>query len=350
MDSIFGRKNKLHKPRQPSVSDLADRSVPYDRLAPSPRSPNFATNFISAPITNPTLTPNGTELNKFAMARAKKERADAYDTFATASSASSVSTNDSSTLYTDSLPSPSKTTNFRRSEASFTSSSGLRSPAMSDFAQFPPPTPNSVYNFAPGSPSVATMRPVSGMTTRSDNRTSKYAPSFTSSDSSHSHLPHFHLHRQSNGDDFNFPRPETDEEIEALFENVKRTRDLGDLPNLPIEQKWHMVYNDYHIRWKEDKAREDQARRQVDSGQPAPIMNDSPEWFIRKFLDKTITPKQAGSLLVSLRSKELRCVAPQFSARQWLTLISWFRHFIAIRGTSVLAQTLMHLSRKGASR
>jgi cytokinesis protein len=76
---------------------------------------------------------------------------------------------------------------------------------------------------------------------------------------------------------------------------------------LPIEQKWHMVYNDYHIRWKEERAREDQVRKQAESGQPAPIMHESPEWFVRKFLDKTITPKQAGSLLVSLRSKELRC-------------------------------------------
>ncbi|KAJ7938156.1 armadillo-type protein [Mycena leptocephala] len=164
---------------------------------------------------------------------------------------------------------------------------------------------------------------------RSEGRLSKYAPS-----SEGSHILHFHLHRHPNGDDFSFPRPETDEEIEALSENVKRTRDLGDLPDLPIEQKWNLFYNDCPVRWKEDKAREDQARKQVDSGQPAPIMHDSPEWFIRKFLDKTITPKQAGSLLVSLRSKEL----------------SWFRRFIAIRGTSVLAQTLMHLSRKGASR
>lgn len=312
MDSIFGRSKKLTKSRQSSVTDLADRSVPYDRLPalPSPRSPSRPSNFISAPITNPTLTPNGTELNKFAMARTKLERERAYDTFASTSSSSSLSTTDSATLYTDSLPSPSKLPSSRRSEASFASSSGMRSPnSMLDFGHFPPPTPNSVMNF-PGSSSSATMRPSSGMTTRSSNsdgnRLSKYAPSFTSSEGSH--LPHFHLHRQ-NGDDFNFPRPETDEEIEALFENVKRTRDLGDLPDLPIEQKWHMVYNDYHIRWKDDKARDEQARKQ-DSGQPAPIIHESPEWFIRKFLDKTITPKQAGSLQVSLRSKELRCAWP----------------------------------------
>lgn len=93
-----------------------------------------------------------------------------------------------------------------------------------------------------------------------------------------------------------------------MFENVKRTRDLGELPDLPIDQKWHMVYNDEHIRWKEERTREEQSKKQSEMGQLGAIMVESPEWYIKKFLDKTITAKQAGSLLVSLRSKELRCV------------------------------------------
>jgi cytokinesis protein len=67
-----------------------------------------------------------------------------------------------------------------------------------------------------------------------------------------------------------------------------------------------MVYNDEHLRWKEERAREEQSRRQKEMGQPAQIMTESPEWYIQKFLDKTITPKQAGGLHVSLRSKEMR--------------------------------------------
>jgi len=146
------------------------------------------------------------------------------------------------------------------------------------------------------------------MTFRSEShRNSKYAASLTSSEpgSHHSHLSHFY-HRHQNSETFQFSRPETDEQIEALFENVKRTRDLGDMPNLPIEQKWQMVYNDEHIRWREERQREEQSRRQNESGQPAAIIVESPEWYVKKFLDKTITAKQAGSLLVSLRSKELR--------------------------------------------
>ena len=67
-----------------------------------------------------------------------------------------------------------------------------------------------------------------------------------------------------------------------------------------------MVYNDMQIRWKEEKQREEQSRKQNEAGQTGVIVMESPEWYIKRFLDKTITAKQAGSLLVSLRSKELR--------------------------------------------
>jgi cytokinesis protein len=120
------------------------------------------------------------------------------------------------------------------------------------------------------------------------------------------HSLFYHSRSNHSSDTFHFPRPETDEEIEKLFENVKRTRTQGELPNLPIEQKWHMVYNDEHLRWKEERAREEQSRRQKETGQLAQIMTESPEWYIQKFLDKTITPKQCGGLHVSLRSKEMR--------------------------------------------
>ncbi|RXW21019.1 hypothetical protein EST38_g4845 [Candolleomyces aberdarensis] len=119
-----------------------------------------------------------------------------------------------------------------------------------------------------------------------------------------------------------------------MFEAVKRTRNLP-LPNLSIEQKWDLVYNDEQIKWKEQKARDDQARRLQESGQSSSNpLPETPEWYIKKFLDKTITAKQASGLSVSLRSKEL----------------SWFQHFLSIQGTSVLAQTLMHTSRKGNAR
>lgn len=303
MATLFGRKKA--RPRQSSVSvqDLNERSVPYDKLSGPAHSPISVPTSngimgISAPNTNPALTASGTELNKFTMQRSKRERDRVYEQHVHQdSSTTSVSTADSSTLYEDpglsnkSLPPHPQTARIRRSEAS----SSPRS-QNTDFGQFPH---TSAY---------ATVRPISGMTSRSEShRNSKYAASLTSSEpgSHHSHLSHFY-HRHQNSETFHFSRPETDEEIEVLFENVKRTRDLGDIPNLPTEQKWQMVYNDEHIRWREERQREEQSRRQNETGQPAAIIAESPEWYVKKFLDKTITAKQAGSLLVSLRSKELR--------------------------------------------
>jgi cytokinesis protein len=346
MDSIFGRKKG--KTRQPSLTgqELA-QAVPYDKLAPSPRSPVQVAaarggSFISAPITNPTLTTNGTELNKFAIQRTRADRERAYEQYNAerpASPSTTVSTADSSTLYSDSsAASKSHKPRSHKPVSSSSTSSAPRSPSVADFGQFPPTTPSSVYFSPATTTATASARPSSSVTTRSDsNRGSKYAPSLLSSDppSSHPHLSQFYNpHRPHSHNDFDFPRPDTDEEIEALFENVWRTRDLPDVPNLSIEQKWHMVYNDWQIKCKEEKTIAEQTKRHTELGQPASIIKESPEWYIRKFLDRTITAKQAGSLLVSLRSKEL----------------SWYQQFLALHGTSVLAQTLLTISRKGSSR
>ncbi|KAJ3860420.1 hypothetical protein EV359DRAFT_49140 [Lentinula novae-zelandiae] len=342
MDSFFGRKKA--KTRHSSVSGVTElnesASVPYDKL-PSPRSPLpvgtisqgvISGGVISAPMTNPTLTSDGVELNKYMIQRSRAERDKAYDLYPNhrpASPSNTVSWSDSSTAYSDSSqskpPRDPQTARARRSEASSTSSIHSRSPNMSDFGQIPSQHPSS----------SSTIRPTSTMTTRSEgHRLSRYAPSLVASDVG-SHLSHlYHPHRSHNPDEFEFPRP-TDDEIEALFEQVKLTRGVDDL-NLPVEQKWNLVKSDLHIRWKEEKTRDEQAKRQIETGQSSAIIVDTPEWYVRKFLDKTITPKQASSLQVSLRSKEESC--------------SWFHHFIEIQGTSVLAQTLNHISRKGSSR
>lgn len=143
------------------------------------------------------------------------------------------------------------------------------------------------------------------MTTKSDsNRNSRYAASLSSDGGSHhSTLSNIYHRHYSTNEAFNFPRPETDAEIEALFENVRRTRDFPNLPrDLTIDQKWHLVYNDEHIRWDKERQKEEQSRK---SGAVIP---DSPEWYLKKFVDKTITAKQVQSLGVSLRSNEMRCV------------------------------------------
>ena len=312
MDSLFGRKKA--RPRQSSVSvqDLNERSVPYDKLSTPSRSPipvgtiNQGLKGISAPNIT-TLTTSGTEPNKFTMQaqRSRLQKDDPYlQHLRQDSPIESTSARDSLTLCSDvnevtssRVPSPhSQSTQVHRSEASTSSS---RSENMVDFGHYPV---SQLYN------SFATVRPTSAVSSRSDiNRNSKYTPSLTSPEGNphQSHISQFY-HRHHHSENFQFPRPETDEEIDLLFENVKRTRDVAVLPNLSIDQKWSMVYNDMQIRWKDEKQREEQSRKQNEAGQSGAILTESPEWYIKRFLDKTITAKQAGSLLVSLRSKELR--------------------------------------------
>lgn len=139
------------------------------------------------------------------------------------------------------------------------------------------------------------------------SRQSRVSPSLSPLESQHPHLSSLssHLHRLAPADEFYFPRPD-DEQIEAMFQNIMRSRGLEDLPNLSLDQKWSMVWSDEQLRWKEERQREEQIRKQHTSpGQPASFVEGSPEWYIKKFLDKTITPKQATGLGVSLRSKDV---------------------------------------------
>jgi cytokinesis protein len=331
MESLFGRKKR---PRQSSVSgqDLDERSVPYDRTTAA-RSPvpvgtvsqalrGTVTPVISAPITNPTLTSGGTELNKSAMLRRRAEREFNYGqdgpgnrTGSPSPSVSSTGSMSKSGADASTLSNPTTgyttTTSRRTTDASLTastsSSAGLRSPIMADFGQFSqgPASPGSRYpNFA-----GSTYRPNSTATHRSDtNRNSKYAPSVASSNASESyipHMPHLHLHhRHSSVDEFNFPRPETDEEVEALFERVKSRLGIHDSHNITIDQKWQIVHQDEQARFREERKKQSDIKRQTATGQPVVqvFTKDTPEWYLKKFMDMSITPKHVQSLAVSLRT------------------------------------------------
>lgn len=105
-------------------------------------------------------------------------------------------------------------------------------------------------------------------------------------------------------EEFHFPRPDNDEEIEVLFQDIKRSYDLGDnMPNTTIDQKWAMVYNAEQRRWSEERK---QTKKNAEAGFSVPFIEGSPEWYIQRFMDRTITMKQASSLEVSLRSNQLR--------------------------------------------
>ncbi|KAH0830475.1 hypothetical protein J3R83DRAFT_1923 [Lanmaoa asiatica] len=332
MDTFFNRKKQ--RPRNSSVSgqDLAD-SVPYDKLPSQTRSPlavgtvsqglrggGPTTSVISAPLTNPTLTTNGTDLNQN-LHRTRLERDNVTAAPSPARPDSSFSTADSSTLYNDSLTSlpgkrPKTPTShkLRKSEAS--TSSGRRSPSGSEFGSVPIPT----------SPSVAStmLRALHAQ----DNPSSRFSSSTAHSDSHSTHLSH--IFHKPHTDEFHFPRPEKDEDIEALFARVAQQRDLPNVDNLSINQKWNIVHAAEQVRWQEDRSRGEQARKQGDVAQAILSADSSPEWYICKFLDGSITPKQVSSVWASLRGHET----------------SWLDNFVDLRGTAVLAQSLAQISRK----
>lgn len=309
MDTFFNRKKQ--RPRNSSVStqDLAD-SVPYDKLPSLTRSPlavgtvsqglrgGPTTSAISAPLTNPTLTASGTDLNLNYqnLHRARLERDKGIAAPSPARPDSSFSTADSSTLYNESFAAfPGKrpktpTHKLRKSEAS--TSSGRKSPSGSEFGSVP----------IPSSPSVAStmLRAFHAQ----DNPSSRFSSSTVHSDSHSTHLSH--IFHKPHTDEFNFPRPEKDEDIETLFARVAEQRDLTKVDKLSITQKWSIVFAAEQVRWQEERSRGEQARKQGDTGQASLSGEGSPEWYIRKFLDGTITAKQVSSVWVSLRGHETR--------------------------------------------
>jgi cytokinesis protein len=314
METIFGKKKS--RPRLSSASAQELHSLPYDKLPQGPPIPvgrPAGASTISAPITNPTLTTNGTALNHYTTQRTRAEREHTYGSTNASTRSSSPNPNaslvtyDSSTLYNESAdsssnpPTSSAARKLRQSGSSSTASE-RRSQSSHDSTQTLPPIPASPLS-THLSDTSASLRPMSSSTTRSDNRSSRYT---TLSDPhlSHSHH-HLRFHRHGTVDDFKFPRPHDDAEIEALFENIVRTRDLENLPPLTIDQKWNIVESDERIRWKDEKTREEQARKVPEQSRPGMIEERSPEWYLRKFLDRSITPKDASGLLVSLRGHEV---------------------------------------------
>ena len=303
MDTFFNRKKQ--RPRNSSISaqDLAD-SVPYDKLPSVTRSPlpvatvsqglRGNTSVISAPLTNPTLTANGTDLNvnyqNLHRTRLEKDKANP------ARPDSSFSTADSPTLYNEPLASfpgkhPKTPTShkLRKSEAS--TSSDRRSPSSSEFTPAPIPT-------SPSVPS-SVLRAI-----HAQDNPSRFSSSTAHSDSHSTHLSH--IFHKPHTDEFFFPRPDNDEEIELLFARVAQQRDLHKVGDLGINQKWGIVFAAEHMRWQEERSRGEMARKQGDAGQAILSGEGSPEWYIRKFLDGTITAKQVSSVSVSLRGHETR--------------------------------------------
>lgn len=142
--------------------------------------------------------------------------------------------------------------------------------------------------------------------------------------------------------EFHFARPADPAEIDALFDELlprigtSSAAAVGAARSLDVNKKWTLIYNDAFMRWK--NAREKLTHRPVDaksapavgtsrtgpaehvssprigtgsagdrnSARPSWGKNESPEWYIGRFMDGTITQQQVASLSVCLRTYELQ--------------------------------------------
>jgi len=101
----------------------------------------------------------------------------------------------------------------------------------------------------------------------------------------------------SHRSDICFPRLDSDGEKQRLESLVNR-RGLSN----SNDQKWNVVEREARIG--RDEARMELATMHMAPNVPPPIDEGTPEWYVKKCHDETITYSQASSLLVSLRGSE----------------------------------------------
>lgn len=80
----------------------------------------------------------------------------------------------------------------------------------------------------------------------------------------------------------------------------------------PAAKKWTLVHQDKLTEWQGEQKRRQNARQTVLSSDGLSNIvtrseeEGSPEWYVRKVMNDSISPKQLGSLSVSLRTQPIR--------------------------------------------
>lgn len=256
---------------------------------------------ISVTNTNPTPATDGTELNPFIMDRSNQEQLyvslPAIRPLSLRKSPST--TTDSSTIYSGSDKSHPTHRRSTTSVSETSVSSGSESPSVSDFED----------RLSQGKgPVQQAPHPTSRATAQAEHITSDPPPWRYRS----AHIGDILTARKSvDAGEFYFPRP-SDDEVEQLFRKIKRSFGLGDhMLNMTVDQKWQMVHNAEYLRWSEELRREQQTKKPAGTGQSVSFVQGSPEWYMQRFMVRTITQKEVTSLEVSLRTNELRSTLPQ---------------------------------------
>jgi len=123
-----------------------------------------------------------------------------------------------------------------------------------------------------------------------------------------------------NPEGFYITRPTDDRIIEAQFNDLMLKRGWHNLPEqarrqmmaYPAAKKWTLVHNDRLTEWQGEQKRRQTARTTImspDGSLGTMARSDeegSPEWYVRRVMNDSITAKQLGSLSVSLRTQPIR--------------------------------------------
>ncbi|KAF2238301.1 FH2-domain-containing protein [Viridothelium virens] len=143
---------------------------------------------------------------------------------------------------------------------------------------------------------------------------------------------------------FHLARPNDDRIIEQEFLALMHKRGWKSLPEqarrqmeaYPISKKWTLVHQDRLAEWQGEQKRRQQSRTTMASSDGYPNTLDrsneegSPEWYVRKVMDNSITAKQLQSLSVSLRTQP----------------IGWVKSFVEAQGQIALTNVLAKINRR----
>nr|KMM63860.1 cytokinesis protein sepA [Coccidioides posadasii RMSCC 3488] len=147
--------------------------------------------------------------------------------------------------------------------------------------------------------------------------------------------------------DGSFPRPKDDRVVDQMFYELMIKRGWQNLPEqakrqmlaYPTSKKWTLVHQDRLTQWQGEQKRRQHARQTYGSlDGPRGLLDradeeGSPEWYVKKVMDDTITAKELGSLSVSLRTQP----------------ISWVKSFVEAQGQIALTSVLLKINRRKAS-
>ncbi|KAM0713826.1 hypothetical protein Q7P37_010788 [Cladosporium fusiforme] len=148
-------------------------------------------------------------------------------------------------------------------------------------------------------------------------------------------------------DGFVLHRPTDDRVIEKEFLDLMLKRGWKSLPEqakrqmeaYPISKKWTLVHQDRLAEWQAEQKRRATVRTTINGNDNMGGIlgradeEGSPEWFVRRLLDNSISPKQLQSLSVSLRTQP----------------IAWVKQFVEAQGQVALANLLGKINKRQQS-